>query len=77
MLCNSLSMLSPAEAQEETIEEKFTKFGQQMSEMSKTFAEKAKTTFSDIHSSDFAVSTKSWLEEQLEKLKTKFQEISQ
>ena len=51
-------MLSPAEAQEETIEEKFTKFGQQMSEMSKTFAEKAKTTFSDIHSSDFAVSTK-------------------
>lgn len=54
-LCPSLS---PAEAQEETIEQRFTKFGEQMSEMSKTLAEKAKNTFEQIQTSEIAVNTK-------------------
>ncbi|XP_041844656.1 apolipoprotein C-I [Melanotaenia boesemani] len=71
-----LAFVAYTEAQEETIEDKFTKFGEQISEMSKNLAEKAKTTFQDIHNSDFAESTRNWFTEQFEKIKTKLGEQS-
>ncbi|XP_044063235.1 apolipoprotein C-I [Siniperca chuatsi] len=71
-----LAFVAYTEAQEETIEAKFTKFGEQMSEMTRTLADKAKVTFEQIHTSDFAVNTRNWLQEQVEKLKTKFVENS-
>jgi len=48
----------PAEAQEESIEDKFSQFGQQLGDFGKTLAEKAKTTFQDIHTSEFAETTR-------------------
>ncbi len=50
--------LSPAEAQEETIEQKFARFSEQMSEMSRAVAEKVKTTFDELHNSEFATSSR-------------------
>lgn len=72
-----LAFVAYTEAQEETIEQKFVKFGEQMSEVGKSLADRAKTTFDQIQTSEFASTTKSWFEEQIEKLKTKLQEISQ
>merc|ERR1711915_96488 len=60
---------------EETVEQKFAAFGKQMTEMSQTLAEKAKTTFDDISTSEFAVTTKNWFSEQFEMMKAKLQEI--
>ncbi|XP_056235712.1 apolipoprotein C-I [Seriola aureovittata] len=66
-----------AEAQEDTIEQRFTKFGEQMTEMGRSLAEKAKTSFEGFQSSDIAVSSKNWFQEQLESIKAKFEEITQ
>lgn len=58
MLCNFVCIypsLSPAEAQEETIEQRFAVFQDQMAEMGKNLAEKAKTTFEQFQTSDLAV----------------------
>ena len=49
---------SPAEAQDDTLEDKFSRFGDKMTEIGQTVAEKAKTTFENIHNSDAAVSTR-------------------
>ncbi|KAM7383194.1 hypothetical protein PAMP_002866 [Pampus punctatissimus] len=68
-----LAFVAYTEAQDTDIHEKFNAFGRQVSEISRDLAEKAKTTFDDISNSEFAVTTKTWFQEQLEKLKTKFQ----
>lgn len=57
MSCNSLS-LSIAEAQEETIEQRFSKFGEQMTQFGDDLAEKTKAAITQIHNSDFAVSSR-------------------
>ncbi|KAM8735107.1 apolipoprotein C-I [Acanthopagrus schlegelii] len=72
-----LAFIAYTEAQEETAEQKLAKFGKQMTEMGKNLAEKAKTTFENINNSEFAVTSRNWFTEQLEKLKTRVQEISQ
>ncbi|XP_033976100.1 apolipoprotein C-I isoform X1 [Trematomus bernacchii] len=82
MLCNFFCFCSkPAEAQEAeaeaTVEEKFAVFTNQMGEMGKNLADKAQTTFEEIRSSEFVASSQSWFEQQLEKMKQKFSEISQ
>lgn len=50
--------LSLAEAQEDTFEQKITKFGEQITEMSRSLAEKAKNAFQDINNSEFAANAK-------------------
>merc|ERR1712189_41919 len=55
-----LAFVAYTEAQEETIEQK--------SEVGKSLADRAKTTFDQIQTSEFASTTKSWFEEQVEKL---------
>ena len=51
-------MLLPAEAQEETVEQKFAKFGEQFTEFGKTVADKAKDTFQSIGNSEFGETTR-------------------
>ncbi|KAM6967457.1 apolipoprotein C-I [Aplochiton taeniatus] len=66
------------EAQEEqTLEEKFANFGSQVTELTKDLAEKTKTTFDQIHTSEFATNTRNWFSEQFEKVKAKLDEIKQ
>ncbi|XP_030250215.1 apolipoprotein C-I [Sparus aurata] len=72
-----LAFIAYTEAQEETTEQTFAKFGEQMTEMGKDLAEKAKTTFENINNSEFAVTSRNWFTQQLEKLKNRVQEISQ
>ncbi|KAI4811154.1 hypothetical protein KUCAC02_014072 [Chaenocephalus aceratus] len=64
-------------AVEETVEEKFAVFTNQMGEMGKKLADKAQTTFEEIRSSEFVASSQSWFEQQLEKIKQKIGEINQ
>ncbi|XP_047454733.1 apolipoprotein C-I [Mugil cephalus] len=66
-----LAFVAYTEAQEETVEQRFAKFGDQMSEFGRTLAEKAKSTFQDIQTSDFITSSRDWFSQQLEKLKSK------
>ncbi|XP_078107957.1 apolipoprotein C-I [Sander vitreus] len=72
-----LAFVAYTEAQEDTIEQKFVAFRDHMTEMSKSLAEKAKTTFEQFQTSDLAVQSKNWFQEQIESLKAKVREISQ
>ncbi|KAF1388184.1 hypothetical protein PFLUV_G00087570 [Perca fluviatilis] len=72
-----LAFVAYTEAQEETIEQRFATFRDQMAEMSKNLAEKAKTTFEQFQTSDLAVNSQNWFREQYESLKAKVGEIGQ
>ncbi|KAA8591729.1 apolipoprotein C-I [Etheostoma spectabile] len=72
-----LAFVAYTEAQEETIEQKFAAFRNQMAEIGKSLTEKAKTTLDQIQTSDLAIKSKNWFQEQFESLKTKVGEISQ
>lgn len=50
--------LSHAEAQDATVEDKFTQLGQDMSNMGQTVLDKVKTTFDEIQNSEFAANTR-------------------
>ncbi|XP_061574438.1 apolipoprotein C-I [Cololabis saira] len=65
-----VALVAFTEAQEAGIEEKFTKFGEQMSEFGRNFAEKAKDTFQNIGNSEFGETTRNWFTEQFEKIKS-------
>ncbi|MBB6682330.1 hypothetical protein H4O20_12840, partial [Aequorivita sp. 609] len=63
------------EAQDEpTLEERFAKFQTQVKEIAEDLTEKTKTTFEQLDKSEFAVKTKSWFNEQYEKMKQKLSE---
>lgn len=49
---------SPAEAQDDNIQQRFTDFGETISELGRNVAEKAKDTAERIHNSDFAVNAR-------------------
>ncbi|GAA6220354.1 apolipoprotein C-I-like [Lates japonicus] len=72
-----LAFVAYTEAQDDTIEQKFANFGEQVSEVTRNLAEKAKTAFEDIHRSQFATDTRNWFDELIEKAKSKFTEIAQ
>ncbi|XP_073342284.1 apolipoprotein C-I-like [Pagrus major] len=72
-----LAFVAYTEAQEETIEQKFTEFGERVTQVGQDLAEKAKTAFENINNSEFAVTSRNWFSEQIEKLKTMFQDNSQ
>ncbi|KAM9722930.1 apolipoprotein C-I [Menidia menidia] len=65
-----LALVAYTEAQEETVEDKLTKFGQQLGEMGKNLAEQVKTSFQDINTSEFAEKTRNWFAERLEQIKS-------
>uniref|UniRef100_A0A3B4U3M2 Apolipoprotein C-I n=1 Tax=Seriola dumerili TaxID=41447 RepID=A0A3B4U3M2_SERDU len=72
-----LAFVAYTEAQEDTIQQRFTKFGEEMSEMGRNLAEKAKTSFEGFQSSDIAVNSRNWFQEQLESLRAKLGELTQ
>nr|AAT45249.1 unknown [Sparus aurata] len=72
-----LAFIAYTEAQEETMEQKFTQFGERVTQVGQDLAEKAKTAFDSIHNSEAMTKTRDWFAEQLEALKAKVQEISQ
>ncbi len=55
MLRNFWYVALSAEAEEETVEQKFAKFGQRLTEMGETLAEKAKHTLEKIQNNEFTV----------------------
>ncbi|XP_040020899.2 apolipoprotein C-I [Gasterosteus aculeatus] len=68
-----LAFVAYTEAQdaEQTVEQRFNRFGEQVAEVSKGLAEKAKTTFEEISTSQFAEDTRNWFQTQFESLKSK------
>lgn len=52
-------MLPSTEAQDDTsIQERFDRFGQKLTEIGQSLAEKTKTAFQDLHNSEFGTSTR-------------------
>ncbi|KAF6716602.1 Apolipoprotein C-I [Oryzias melastigma] len=69
-----LAFVAYTEAQE--ADATYTKIRDQLTEFGKTFAEKAKTTFDTIQTSEFAETTRNWFTSTFDKLKTKFDEMN-
>ncbi|XP_068426535.1 apolipoprotein C-I [Clinocottus analis] len=67
-----LAFVAYTEAQEQTMEQKFADFTQQVSDVTSNLAEKAKATFEDIKTSKFAVDSRDWFQTQIEKMKEHF-----
>uniref|UniRef100_UPI0037E96590 apolipoprotein C-I n=1 Tax=Semicossyphus pulcher TaxID=241346 RepID=UPI0037E96590 len=73
-----LAFVAYTDAQDEdTIEQKFTKFGERVTEISKSLAERAKTAFTEAHNSEFAESTRNWFSQLVDRARTKVEEMSQ
>ncbi|XP_062255725.1 apolipoprotein C-I [Platichthys flesus] len=68
-----MAFVAYTEAQEDTMEDKFSRFGEKMSELGQTMAEKARSTFETIHNSEAAVKTRGWFEERMQQIKDSFQ----
>ncbi|XP_028327058.1 apolipoprotein C-I [Gouania willdenowi] len=68
-----LALVAYTEAQDATMEEKMTQFGDQVTQLGKDFAEKAKNTFENIHNSETAENIRKWFNEQMEKVKKNLQ----
>ncbi|KAI3361197.1 hypothetical protein L3Q82_013397 [Scortum barcoo] len=62
-----LAFVAYTEAQEETIEEKFNKFGEQVAAVGRDIAEKAKTGFESFQNSEFYTTSRNWFQEQMHK----------
>ncbi|CAL9705167.1 unnamed protein product [Knipowitschia caucasica] len=67
-----LAFVAYTEAQEATVEERFNQFGQQMTEMGKTVAEKVKTAAEDFQNNENVQKAKDWFQEQIDKLTAQF-----
>uniref|UniRef100_G3NGS3 Apolipoprotein C-I n=1 Tax=Gasterosteus aculeatus TaxID=69293 RepID=G3NGS3_GASAC len=65
-----------AQDAEQTVEQRFNRFGEQVAEVSKGLAEKAKTTFEEISTSQFAEDTRNWFQTQFESLKAKLSPLT-
>ncbi|XP_037642016.1 apolipoprotein C-I [Sebastes umbrosus] len=74
-----LAFVAYTEAQdaEPTVEERFSQFGQKMTEMGQTVAEKARAAMDTVQNSEFAKKTNDWFTEQFNRMKAKMEEISQ
>ncbi|XP_019948351.2 apolipoprotein C-I [Paralichthys olivaceus] len=68
-----LALVAYTEAQDDSIGDTFTRFGDKMQEMGRDLADRAKTTFEEISSSEAAVKTKNWFTETFEGIKNRFQ----
>ncbi|XP_040923806.1 apolipoprotein C-I [Betta splendens] len=71
-----LAFVAYTEAQDQTVE-KMTRITDQLSEIGRNLADNARTTFEKIQNSPFAQNAKTWLDEQIDKLKQKVGELSQ
>lgn len=67
-----LAFVAYTEAQDAQggIEESFARFTEQVNELGRDWAAKAKTTFEGIQQSEFAQTSRNWFQEQFEKVKS-------
>ncbi|XP_038132245.1 apolipoprotein C-I [Cyprinodon tularosa] len=72
-----LAFVAYTEAQDDSIQDRLSTFRDQVTEFGKTVAEKAKTHFDTMRTSEFAESTKNWFTERFQQIKQKIDEISQ
>ncbi|XP_039974702.1 apolipoprotein C-I [Xiphias gladius] len=72
-----LALVAYAEAEGETAAEQLSRLGERVSEMSRNLAEKAKTTFEELHNSEFATTSRNWFRDTFENLKTRLGGVSQ
>uniref|UniRef100_A0A3Q0SIQ8 Apolipoprotein C-I n=1 Tax=Amphilophus citrinellus TaxID=61819 RepID=A0A3Q0SIQ8_AMPCI len=73
-----LAFVAYTEAQEEeTLDQKLSAFGDKLTEFGRSIADKAKTTFQDIHNSEFGTNARNWFREAFEKMKAKADELRQ
>ncbi|XP_063343318.1 apolipoprotein C-I [Pelmatolapia mariae] len=73
-----LAFVAYTEAQDDTsIQDRFDKFGQKLTEIGQSLAEKTKTAFHDIHNSEFGTSTRNWFTDAFQKIKDKIEEMRQ
>ncbi|XP_077430661.1 apolipoprotein C-I [Vanacampus margaritifer] len=59
-----LALIAYADAQDETIEEKFNKYGEQVAQVFRNIADSTKETFDNIGNSQFANNVKNWFKDQ-------------
>ncbi|XP_065117063.1 apolipoprotein C-I [Paramisgurnus dabryanus] len=69
-----LVLAAHTEAQEDTLEQRFANFQNQMKDMTEDLAQKTKETFAKVENHEYVVKTKNWLSEQFEKVKQKMSE---
>ncbi|CAI5663602.1 apolipoprotein C-I [Oreochromis niloticus] len=73
-----LAFVAYTEAQDDTsIQERFDRFGQKLTEIGQSLAEKTKTAFQDLHNSEFGTSTRNWFTDAFQKMKDKLGEMRQ
>ncbi|XP_026225925.1 apolipoprotein C-I-like [Anabas testudineus] len=65
-----LACVAYAEAQDKTLQQRLSEFGEQIGEIGRTVAEKAKDGYQSFHNSEFVSNARNWLQEQMEKVKT-------
>ncbi|XP_075772068.1 apolipoprotein C-I [Pelodiscus sinensis] len=63
-----------AEVTEPTLTRKFETFQSKLQAFADRVADKTKAAFHDLHHSEFNVKTRSWISEQFQRLKEKFNE---
>ncbi|XP_049902557.1 apolipoprotein C-I [Epinephelus moara] len=68
-----LALVAYTEAQEDTIEQKFAKFTEQVSQVGEKLGEQFKTSYDDFQTSEFVVSSRARLNEFIEWVKTRTQ----
>ncbi|XP_014876012.1 apolipoprotein C-I [Poecilia latipinna] len=71
-----LALVAYTEAQDDSLAEKFSNFGDQITEFGKNVAEKAKTHFDTIATSEFAENTRNWFSEKFRALQNKVNEMA-
>ncbi|KAK7886885.1 hypothetical protein WMY93_026506 [Mugilogobius chulae] len=67
-----LAFVAYTEAQEVTMEERFSQLGQQMTEFGKTVADKARTAAEEFNNNEHVQKAKTWLQEKFEKFTSNF-----
>uniref|UniRef100_A0A669BT51 Apolipoprotein C-I n=1 Tax=Oreochromis niloticus TaxID=8128 RepID=A0A669BT51_ORENI len=71
-----LAFVAYTEAQDDTsIQERFDRFGQKLTEIGQSLAEKTKTAFQDLHNSEFGTSTRNWFTDAFQKMKLFMQKM--
>ncbi|XP_076008850.1 apolipoprotein C-I [Genypterus blacodes] len=73
-----LALAAYTEAQDAgTFEEKVTQLGTQVSEVTKDWVDKAKVALEGIPTSEIATNMKTWVNDQISRMKASFEEMTQ
>ncbi|TWW53432.1 hypothetical protein D4764_0047300 [Takifugu flavidus] len=70
-----LALVLSAEAQEDTFMDRLGRLREHVTSSATTLLEKGKAVVEDISNSKYAVESRTWLQEQMERVANKFQEL--